>query len=128
MFTADWAEREMRPIMAILARKWVLAVVVLLTEEPRRPRDLRRAIEGISDKVLTAVLRALEHDGLVRRDVYATVPAKVEYALTPLGRSLEQPLATIARWVAERPQAIETAHTRSDQVTFGEDPSGSLTG
>lgn len=103
--------------MAMLARKWVLDVLAALGDGPRRHRELRRAIAGVSDKVLTATLRRLERDGLVRRDVYATVPARVEYTLTSLGHSLLLPLASLARWVAAHREEIARARSRYDEAS-----------
>src|SRR5207247_4708576 len=67
----------------------------------RRHGDLKRRIGGISQKMLTQTLRLLERDGLVRRSVYDVVPPRVEYALTPLGQTLLEPLRAICRWRSE---------------------------
>jgi DNA-binding HxlR family transcriptional regulator len=95
--TADWIETEVRPVMAMLGRKWAIAAVVALRDGPQRHRDLRRTMEGVSDKVLTATLRTLAASGIVRRELYPAVPPRVEYQLTPLGRSLDEALAV---WVS----------------------------
>lgn len=119
MFTAEgpaWAGREMQPIMAMLARKWVLAVLASLADGPRRHRDLRRSLSGVSDKVLTATLRRLERDGLLRRDVHATSPVRVEYALTSLGHSMQPSLASLAGWVAAHREEIASARSRYDEA------------
>jgi DNA-binding HxlR family transcriptional regulator len=105
----------MRPIMALLARKWVLAVLASLVDGPRRRRDLGGSLPGISDKVLTATLRLLERDGLVRRDVYTTSPIRVEYILTSLGHSMQPLLGSLAEWVAAHRAEITEARSRYDE-------------
>lgn len=92
--------------------KWSAMIVTLLVERPHRFGELRRAIGGISQKMLTQTLRSLEGDGLVARQVFATSPVTVEYSLTPLGETLVEPLAALCRW-AERHMA-EVAAARAD--------------
>src|SRR5215468_3614449 len=79
---------ELRDLLDRLADKWSLLVVELLGEHGRRFSELRREIEGISQRMLTLTLRNLERDGLVLRTVHAVVPPRVDYELTPLGLSL----------------------------------------
>ena len=128
MFTPEgpgWAEREMQPVMALLAHKWVLAVLASLADGPRRRRDLRGSLPDISDKVLTATLRRLEREGLVRRDVYATSPVRVEYILTSLGHSIQPSLASLAAWVEAHGAEIAEARSRYDKAAHarGDSPS-----
>jgi DNA-binding HxlR family transcriptional regulator len=78
--------------------KWSMLVVIVLGQRPHRYNELHRAIEGISQRMLTRTLRGLEADGLVDRTVAATVPPSVSYSLTPLGRSLLEPLSALADW------------------------------
>jgi DNA-binding HxlR family transcriptional regulator len=111
-----WVEREMQPIMGMLARKWVLAVLASLGDGPRRHRDLRGSLPGISDKVLTATLRRLEREGLLRRDVHATSPVRVEYILTSLGHSMQPALAGLAGWIAAHRPEIAAARSRYDEA------------
>lgn len=87
-----------REILNRVGDKWSVLVVVLLGEGPRRFNDLRRTIGGISQRMLTATLRGLERDGLVKRTVYPTNPPQVEYRLTRLGRSLLEPVKVLAVW------------------------------
>lgn len=88
-----------RLLLDALATKWALLVIGLLRTAPHRPGALLRAIEGLSQKVLTQTLRGLERRGLVdRRDTHE-LPRKVEYALTPLGHSLAQVLEPLDAWV-----------------------------
>jgi DNA-binding HxlR family transcriptional regulator len=78
--------------------------------------ELRRRVEGITQKVLTQTLRGLERDGLITRTVYPTVPVTVEYRLTPLGRSLATAVSVIKAWTYEHIEELEQARDRYDQV------------
>ncbi|GAB3682632.1 winged helix-turn-helix transcriptional regulator [Angustibacter aerolatus] len=89
------------PTRAVLDRigdKWTVLVVVALADGPMRFSALRARVGGVAPKVLTQTLRALERDGLLTREVFAQVPPKVVYELTPLGRSLEAPLEAVRHW------------------------------
>ncbi|MER6443916.1 winged helix-turn-helix transcriptional regulator [Streptomyces venezuelae] len=88
-----------RAVFELLANKWTGLAITALQDGPRRFGDLRRTLDGISPKVLTRTLRRLEDNGLVHRTVYAEVPPRVEYELTPLGRSALEPLAHLRTWV-----------------------------
>lgn len=90
-----------RRILGLVADKWTMLVVYTLAPGTRRYGELHREIGGISQKMLTQTLRALERDGLVTRTVHPVIPPMVEYALTPRGQSLLEPLEAIRRW-AER--------------------------
>jgi DNA-binding HxlR family transcriptional regulator len=82
--------------------KWTVLVLGALGEsQPQRFTALRRRLTGVSEKMLTQTLRSLERDGLIRRTVYATVPPRVEYELTPLGETLRPVLAALKEWSAE---------------------------
>ena len=104
-----------RETLARIADKWTLLVTGCLGGETKRFSELRRGIPGISQKMLTQTLRSLERDGLVTRTVYPTIPPRVDYALTPLGRSLDEPLAAVRTWaeanIAEIRDAQETFDT-----------------
>ncbi|PVZ20616.1 MULTISPECIES: helix-turn-helix domain-containing protein [unclassified Pseudomonas] len=78
--------------------KWSMQVVVVLQSQPQRFNDLRRQVNGVSQQMLTRTLRFLERDGLVERTVLGTSPPQVSYALTPLGRSLAEPVRALAAW------------------------------
>ncbi len=91
-----------------------MIVVKALSEDIHRYGALHRAIGGISQKMLTQTLRSLERDGLVRRTVYPVVPPKVEYALTPLGETLIEPLAAIGDWAERHMDEIVRARQRHD--------------
>ena len=109
---------ECRGLAQIIDRvgdKWTVMVVGHLSEHGTlRFNALMRAIPGISHRMLTLTLRGLERDGLVRRTPYATVPLRVDYELTTLGRSLTEPLAMLAHWVSARREEIETARAEYD--------------
>ncbi len=87
-----------RLVLNRIADKWTVLVVILLQDGTKRFSHLQREIDGISQKMLTQTLRGLERDGLVTRKVHATVPPKVEYALTPLGHTLKDMLYAIKTW------------------------------
>ena len=99
-------------LMRRLSDKWVLLVLVLLGQRPYRYNEMHRAIEGISQRMLTRTLRALETDGLVAREVFPTVPPTVEYRLTPLGTSLLDPIDAVAGWALEHGAEIAAARGR----------------
>ena len=95
--------------------KWTVMVVGHLSQHPHlRFNALMRAIPGVSHRMLTLTLRGLEREGLVSRTVYATVPPRVDYALTSLGRSLTEPLAFLASWAMRHRAEIEAARHAYD--------------
>ncbi|MEU6857762.1 helix-turn-helix domain-containing protein [Glycomyces sp. NPDC046736] len=107
-------EYERCPVTDVLRRigdKWSILVIVLLGKRPYRFNELHRGIEGISQRMLTRTLRGLEADGLVHREVFPTNPPSVEYRLTPLGRTLLDPLSALAEWAVEH--AGDIAASRS---------------
>lgn len=95
--------------------KWSVLVVATLSQGPRRFSELRREIEAISQRMLTLTLRSLERDGLVSRTVTPTTPPRVDYALTPLGHSLQQPVLALAQWAVDHLEEISTAQNAFDQ-------------
>ncbi|QJU53878.1 helix-turn-helix domain-containing protein [Herbiconiux sp. KACC 21604] len=90
-----------RVVLDHVTSKWGVLVMVALAEEPRRWGELRRRIEGISEKMLAQTLRALEADGFVLRESHGTVPPRVDYSLTPLGHELAAVLVPLVRWVGD---------------------------
>ena len=113
---------ECRTISETLARigdKWTVLVVELLRDGPMRFNELRRTIHGISQRMLTLTLRGLERDGLVTRTVYPTIPPRVEYELTTLGRTLREPLCAIAAWARTHRSAIDRAQKLFDAAHTG---------
>lgn len=105
-----------REVLNRVGDKWSVFIVGLLGDGPRRFSELRRAVEGISQRMLTLTLRGLERDGLVTRTVYATIPPRVEYALTPLGHTLLEPVQALARWAEEHRAEIQGARARFDRA------------
>ena len=104
-----------RQLLDRVGDKWTVFVVIALSEGRKRFGELRREIRGTSAKVLTDVLRSLERDGLVSRHVFVTVPLRVEYALTPLGRSLRACVKELRRWAERRMPQVAAARTAFDQ-------------
>jgi DNA-binding HxlR family transcriptional regulator len=94
--------------------KWTVLVIVTLGGGPKRFNELRRSIASISQRMLTLTLRCLERDGLVTRTAYATIPPRVEYALTDLGRSLLAPVDGLGSWALKNRQKIAQARLRFD--------------
>jgi DNA-binding HxlR family transcriptional regulator len=90
-----------RRVMVVLAEKWTLLIVAALADGPKRTAEIRRCVDGVSEKMLIQTLRKLEAFGLVSRKSYAEVPPRVDYRLTTLGRSLARLAGLFARW-AER--------------------------
>lgn len=103
-----------RLVLDRVAEKWTGLVVLALGERTLRFGELRERIGGVAPKVLTQTLRSLERDGLVTRTVYAEVPPRVEYALTPLGRSLGEPLAAVQDWAERNVARVLAARERAD--------------
>ncbi|GGW97024.1 winged helix-turn-helix transcriptional regulator [Streptomyces lomondensis] len=103
-----------RTSLARIANKWTAMVVIALSGGRMRFRDLRTTVDGISAKVLTETLRDLERDGLVARHVYAEMPPRVEYELTPLGRTLHTPLQALGRWAEEHITEVLAARETYD--------------
>ncbi len=103
-----------REVLHRVGDKWSVLIVSTLGEGPLRFSDVRRAIEGISQRMLTLTLRALERDGLVLRTVFPTVPPSVRYELTPLGRTLLVPISALATWAGGSRSAIEQSRKRYD--------------
>ena len=95
--------------------KWSVLVVSTLATGPRRFNELRREIPSVSQRMLTLTLRNLERDGLVSRTVTPSIPPRVDYELTPLGRSLECPIAQLQQWPLDNVGAIHAAQARYDK-------------
>jgi DNA-binding HxlR family transcriptional regulator len=103
-----------RQVINRIGDRWSLLVLYALDGGTLRFQELRRAVEGVSQKMLTQTLRLLERDGLVQREVYATVPPRVEYSLTSLGRSLAGHIAGIREWAYANMNGIEAARAQFD--------------
>jgi DNA-binding HxlR family transcriptional regulator len=104
-----------RHVLDVIADKWATLIIGLLDQkQPQRFAALQRAIGGISQKMLTQTLRNLERDGLVQRTIYPQVPPRVEYALTPLGQTLCQPINALIHWSEEHIESIVNAQQSYD--------------
>ena len=103
-----------RDVLDMVGDKWSVLVVGMLGPGSRRFGELRRAVEGISQRMLTLTLRNLERDGLVSRTVTPTIPPRVDYELTDLGHSLQKPITALAGWAMENVAAIHQAQARFD--------------
>jgi DNA-binding HxlR family transcriptional regulator len=106
-----------REVLSRVGDKWSVLVVVLLKDGPQRFSELRRAIEGISQRMLTLTVRGLERDGLVTRTIYPTIPPRVDYELTRLGETLLEPVAALADWAEENRTEIQAARAKFDRAT-----------
>jgi DNA-binding HxlR family transcriptional regulator len=108
-----------RTISTLLSRigdKWTVLVVQTLGDGPRRFNELRREIPSVSQRMLTLTLRNLERDGIVNRTVTPTIPPRVDYELTALGRSLQVPICALATWALDNVESIHAAQARFDEI------------
>jgi DNA-binding HxlR family transcriptional regulator len=108
---------DCRAISQVLSRvgdKWTVLVVESLGSGPKRFNELRRGLGSISQRMLTLTLRALERDGLVTRTVYPTIPPRVDYELTKLGRSLLVPVNGLSAWARANRPAMDAARQKFD--------------
>jgi DNA-binding HxlR family transcriptional regulator len=103
-----------REVLNRIGDKWSVLIVGLLGDGPKRFSELRREIEGISQRMLTLTLKGLERDGLVTRTLYPTIPPRVEYHLTDLGRTLWKPIQSLAKWAQENREQIQKARNLYD--------------
>ncbi|MGI5125750.1 winged helix-turn-helix transcriptional regulator [Pseudonocardia sp. CA-107938] len=113
----QWDTREdcqVRQILDRIADKWSLLVIALLESRSMRFTELRRAIDGVSQRMLTVTLRQLERDGLVRRTVHPVVPPRVDYALTPMGATLHRTVQALVVWTEEHQIQIAEARAAYD--------------
>lgn len=104
-----------RDVLDHLGDKWSTLLIMVLADGPRRFSAIRRAVPDISQRMLTQTLRDLERDGLLDRQVFPTKPPSVEYSLTPLGRSLLEPLAALVAWASASHPAIRASRAAHDR-------------
>jgi DNA-binding HxlR family transcriptional regulator len=116
--------RAVSEVLQRIGDKWSVLVVVTLGGGPKRFNELRRLIASISQRMLTLTLRALERDGLVTRTVFPTVPPRVDYDLTDLGRSLLAPVGALGAWARENQSRIREAWHQFDERERGRERSG----
>ncbi|WP_235934601.1 winged helix-turn-helix transcriptional regulator [Paramicrobacterium chengjingii] len=110
------ADCPTRPLLDRIGDRWTVLIMGILGHGEARFSELRRQIEGISQKMLTQTLRGLERNGLVRRTVYPEVPVRVEYALTDAGRSLLEPLDALQEWAIEHVHDVSAAQKAYDEA------------
>jgi DNA-binding HxlR family transcriptional regulator len=113
----QWDTREdceVRQVLDRIADKWSLLVIALLDRSTMRFGELRRNIDGVSQRMLTVTLRHLERDGLVSRTVHPVVPPRVDYALTPLGRTLHATIQSLVTWTEDHQHLIAAARAAYD--------------
>lgn len=106
--------RMVREILDLVGDKWSLYIIASLKDGPVRFNELRRRIDGISQRMLTITLRGLERDGLVSRTLFPTIPPRVDYALTDVGRSLLEPVMALTLWANAQQRNIQDARARYD--------------
>ena len=107
-----------RGVLARVGQKWTVLAMVALQDAPMRFGDIRRRLEGVSQKMLTQTLRAMERDGLIERNVYDERPLRVEYALSPLARTLLPLVVALKGWAEDSLKVIE-ANNRAFDRKFG---------
>jgi DNA-binding HxlR family transcriptional regulator len=101
-------------VLARVGEKWSVIVISHLGDGPKRFNELHRLIDGVSQRMLTLTLKNLERDGLVERTVTPTVPPRVDYALTPLGRSMREPIEALGQWALKHLEEMDAARERYD--------------
>jgi DNA-binding HxlR family transcriptional regulator len=103
-----------REVLNRVGDKWSVLVIGVLGAGPKRFNELRKSIDGISQRMLTLTVRGLERDGLVTRTLFPTIPPRVDYALTALGRTLLKPVSALAKWADQNREQIQVARDRFD--------------
>lgn len=112
---------EAHQILEHIANKWTILIVFALTQGTKRYNELKQQIIGVSPKMLIQNLRKLERCGLIERKIYPTVPPKVEYSLTLLGKSLVEPLAVMGEWAYQHIQEVQVSIENYDNHPNSED-------
>ncbi len=113
--------RAVNGILARIGDKWSVLVVMSLADGALRFNELKRVVDGISQRMLTLTLRGLERDGLVDRTFHPSIPPKVSYALTELGRSLQEPVGALGQWAMEHRGTVERSREHYDRRGAAED-------
>lgn len=116
--------RTVSEILSRIGDKWSILIVMILAGGPRRFNELKRLVDGISQRMLTLTLRSLERDGLVTRTVTPTIPPRVDYALTPLGHSLRVPVSALGAWAMANMDVIKDARDQFDRQLADRDGPG----
>jgi DNA-binding HxlR family transcriptional regulator len=108
--------KNVTPVLNRVGDKWSMLIVMMLSRGPMRFSELKRAIDGISQRMLTLSLRGLERDGLVTRTVTPSIPPRVDYELTELGASLREPVKALGDWAIAHIACIRAAQVRFDAI------------
>lgn len=108
--------RAVSDILQRVGDKWTVLVVGKLGDGPMRFNELRHAVGGISQKMLTTTLRGLERDGFVTRTIFPTIPPRVDYELTELGASLLEPVGALGEWARRNTALVQAAREKFDKV------------
>ena len=108
--------RAVRPVLEHIANKWTVLILTVLCPRPARFNEIMRRLDGITHKALSDALKRLERDGLVRREVLPTQPIGVEYTITPLGLSLQEPFAVLYEWAQIHGPEIARIQASYDQA------------
>lgn len=109
--------KNVAPVLNRVGDKWSMLIVMVLSTGSRRFSELKREIDGISQRMLTRSLRGLERDGLINRDVTPSIPPRVDYSLTDLGQSLTTPVRALGEWAIEHIACIRAAQEEYDRRT-----------
>ena len=112
--------KNVAPVLNRVGDKWSMMIVMILSDGSKRFSELKRAIDGISQRMLTLSLRGLERDGLVTRTVTPSIPPRVDYELTELGISLREPVKALGEWAIEHIACIRAAQERFDEARDAE--------
>lgn len=104
-----------RPIIDQIADKWSVMILAVICHQPSRFNAIRRRLEGVTQKALTQALRRLERNGIVARRVFAGPPVAVEYSVTPLGRTLQEPFAALHAWARDHASEVRDAQDLFDR-------------
>lgn len=105
---------EVTPVLNRVGDKWSMQVVMALSHGPKRFSELKRQIDGISQRMLTLTVRGLERDGLISRHVTPSIPPRVDYELTDIGISLKEPVMALGQWAIDHIECIRAAQQRYD--------------
>ncbi|MDH2067080.1 helix-turn-helix domain-containing protein [Pantoea sp. GD03673] len=111
-----------RPILEQVANKWSVLILTVLCSQPSRFNTIKRRLDPITHKSLTEALRRLERNGLISRRVIASSPVAVKYAITPLGRTLQDPFVALVNWAKQHGKALEQAQAGYDEERETRDP------
>ena len=111
--------KNVAPVLNRVGDKWSMLIVMILSGGPKRFSELKREVDGISQRMLTLSLRGLERDGLVTRTVTPSIPPRVDYELTELGASLRQPVKALGDWAIAHIACIRAAQARFDAIADG---------